>query len=493
VRRGPIKPTRGVLSLKGSTCLVLAAGAALLQACSFAPPYKVPPTPVVAAFKEIGPWSLAAPSDTLPKGPWWTLYHDPILDSLESKIEDQNPTLASALARNDEAQAFLVETQSSLFPTLGFGADATTNRQSANRPLRSASQPTYYGANSLDAQTGYEFDLWGRIRNAVAAGKARAQASQADLEGVRLSLQAQLAVAYMQLRGADAQEKLLNDAVAAYTRAYQLTATRHAGGVATGLDVARAAAQLQSAKAQVSDIAGARAIYEHAIASLAGDTASSFSIPPVLVALPVPNVPTGLPSTLLQRRPDVAAAERRVAAANAEIGVARAAFFPTITLSGIVGFQNTGGTNILSAPDSFWSVGPAVAFTLFDAGRRNAAVRAVKDERAQAAGAYRADVLGAFQDVEDQLALLNHLAQESADQSAAVDAANKAEALALIRYRQGAVNYLDVVTAQAAALSARRDATDISTRRLAASVRLIRAIGGGWSSKGVNPQILAAR
>ena len=473
--------------MKLRTLLSLGAGAALLQACSFAPTYKVPETPMPSAFKEIGPWSLATPADALPKGAWWTLYGDPTLNSLEARIEGQNPTLAEALARYDQTQAFLAETTSSLFPAIGVGANPTTNKQSADRPLRSASQPNYYGANTLDAQANYEIDLWGRIRNAVAAGKAEAQAEGADLEGVRLSLQAQLADTYMRLRGADAQEKLLNDAVAAYTRAYNLTARRHSGGVATGLDVSRAQAQLQAAKAQVSDVAGQRALYEHAIATLAGEAASTFTLPPVIAELPVPNVPTGLPSALLQRRPDVAAAERRVAAANAQIGVARAAFFPTITLSGIVGFQNTGDSNILSAPDAFWSVGPAAAFTLFDAGRRKAIERAAQDQRSIAAGAYKANVLAAFQDVEDQLALLNHLAQESADQGGAVDAANRAEALALTRYRQGAVNYLDVVTAQTAALDARRAASDISTRRLQASIRLIRSIGGGWTGIVENP------
>ena len=467
--------------MKLKTLLSLAAGAALLQACSFAPPYKVPKTPTPPAFKETGPWSLAAPADALPKGAWWTLYDDPTLNSLEARIEGQNPTLAEALARYDQAQAFLAETSSALLPTVGVFGQGTSNKQSANRPLRSAAQPNYYGANTLDGQVNYELDLWGSVRNAVAAGKDEAQAEGADLESVRLSLQAELADAYVSLRGEDAQEKLLGDAVAAYTRAYDLTATRHAGGVATGLDVSRAAAQLQDAKAQVSDVAGQRALYEHAIASLAGEAASSFAIVPAVTQIPAPNVPVGLPSTLLQRRPDVAAAERRVAAANAEIGVARAAFFPTIALGGVGGFQNTGSTNILSSPDSFWSVGPNAALTLFDGGRRRAVIRAAKDQRAIAAGAYKADVLAAFQDVEDQLALLNHLAQASADQDAAVVAANRAEALALVRYRQGAVNFLEVVVAQTAALDARRTASDIATRRLQASVRLIRAIGGGWT------------
>ena len=455
---------------------------ALLAGCSFAPPYQTPPTPTPTAYKEAGPWTLAAPADTFSKGVWWTVYDDPTLNGLEARIEGANPDLAAALARYDQARAFLNEASSALFPTVGLAASATRNRQSDNRPLRGAGQPDYYAADTIDAQVNYELDLWGKVRNAVAAGKAETQAEAADLAAVRLSLQAELADAYVRLRGFDAEEKLLTDTVAAYARAVDLTTTRHNGGVASGLDVARAAAQLQAAKAQISDVAGQRALLEHAIASLVGEPASTFTLPPVIAAIIVPNVPTGVPSALLQRRPDVAAAERRVAEANAEIGVAKAAFFPSITLDGLAGFQNTGGANLLSLPNSFWTIGPSAALTLFDGGRRRAVTRAAYDARDIAADRYKASVLGAFQDVEDNLALLVHLAQAAEDQSDAVKAAGRAEALSLTRYRQGAVTYLDVVTAQATALQARRDALDLDTRRLQASVRLIRALGGGWSS-----------
>ncbi len=454
-----------------------------LTGCSLAPDYKPPSMLTPVAYKEAGPWQPAKPSDDLPRSDWWRDYRDETLDRLEGQIDSANPDLAARIARYDQARAYTAEASASFLPAVGLDGSATQNRQSDKRPLRSPNQPSQYGANTIDLQANYELDFWGRIRNTVAAGEATAQARAADVETVRLSLHAELASDYVTLRGLDSELKLLSDTENAYLRAQTLTHDRYEGKIASGIDVSRSQSQLEAARALESDVRAERALVEHAIASLVGQPASSFSIAPAVIDLPLPQVPPGLPSTLLQRRPDIAAAERRVAAANATIGVARAAFYPSITLNLLGGFQDTGGgAGLLAAPFSFWSVGPGLALPLFEGGLRHAAEAQAYAALDEASGQYRSTVLAAFQEVEDNLALLHHLGVEAQDESQAVAAAEHTASLALILYQNGASNYLDVVVAQTEALQAERTLIDLNTRRLQADIHLVRATGGGWSA-----------
>lgn len=469
---------------------ILALALALLTgACSLAPAYHVPETATVPAFKEAGPWAPAVPADSgadrAADGAWWTVFGDPVLNGLEARVTADNPTYAGALARYDAARAYLGQARSSLFPSIGLNANVTDNRQSDNRPLRGSNQPDLYPADTLGGSLDFELDLWGRVRNHVAAGKAEVAASGDDLAAIRLSLASGLAEEYFALRGADQQIVLLTTTVDAYARADALTRRRYRGGIASGIDTGRSGAQLADAQAQLADVRASRALAEHAVASLAGLPASTFSIAPVSTDVPIPTVPTGLPSTLLQRRPDVAAAERRVAAANAGIGVARAAFFPTIGLGGSGGFQNTGLADLVTAPNLFWSIGPSTVLNLFDGGRRRADLAAARAHWAEATADYRGRVLQAFQDVEDGLSQLHHLGDEAEAQDRAAAMAAQTERLSLNRYTKGAVSFLDVVTAQTTALNARRAAIALHTRRLRESVRLIRAIGGGWNENAI--------
>lgn len=459
----------------------LAALAALLSVagCSFAPPYHPPVTPAPPTFKETAPWQPAAAAAPLP-GDWWTVFGDATLNQLEAKISVDNPTLAGALARYDGAHAYLGQARAGLFPQVGADASLTRNRQSDNRPLRGGNQPDYYSSDTVEASFGYELDIWGRVRNSVAQGKAEMQASGDDLAAIRLSLQAELASDFMALRGYDRQSAVLSETVDAFAKADHLIERRFQGGIVSGIETSRSAAQLAEARAQLADVAAARALTEHAIASLVGTPASSFTIAPATAPFAIPEVPLGVPATLVERRPDIAAAERRMAAANAAIGVTKAAFFPAIRLGGNIGFQNTGVPGLLSAPNTLWSVGPGTVLNLFDGGRRRAEVAAARARWASAGADYRATVLTAFQQVEDSLAQLHHLADEASAEDEAVRQAAMTERLSLNRYSKGAVTYLEVFTAQTTALRTRRAALDLETRRLQATIHLIRALGGGW-------------
>jgi NodT family efflux transporter outer membrane factor (OMF) lipoprotein len=427
-------------------------------------------------------WAPARPSDQLPRSDWWREFADPTLDALEAKIDSANPDVAAALNRYQQARALESEVRSALFPVVSTQGYVNTDRQSDTRPLRSAAQPDSYHDDLIGAALNYEVDLWGRVRSAVAAGTAQTQALAADLESVRLLIHARLALDFIALRGEDAQRNLLEQAVEAYGHALQMTTTRLQGGISSALDVAQAKTQLETARAALTDVIDQRLLLEHAIAALTGSIASEFSISPGGLDLKLPNVPVAMPATLLERRPDVAAAERTMAAYNAGIGVARAAFFPRISLAAIAGFQSTQTAGLLDAPSRFWAVGPQVGFTLFDAGYRRAVVASARAQFDEATNRYRGSVLTAFQEVEDALAQDRLLQQEFEQQQAARAAAEQALALSQNRYENGAVNYLQVVSSQIAALQAQRAALDLKARELQASVNLVRALGGGWEA-----------
>ena len=460
--------------------LLTVAFAVVLSGCSLAPAYAPPATPVVTAFKEQGPWTPAAPADAEARGQWWAMFSDPVLDDLEARAETANPSLAAAVAAYDQAHALSAQARAGLLPEIDGNATAQRTRRSENAPLR-AGGPDEYKTDQLGVSMAYEVDLWGRLRNLSAGAGDRAQASAADLKSMRLSLQADLADDYLTLRGLDAQLRLLGVTATAYERALELTQILHDGGNATGLDVARAQTQLSTIKAQITDVGAQRALIEYAVAALVGESASTFSLAPVTITLPHPKVAVSAPSLLLQRRPDIAAAERRAAAANADVGVARAAQFPALMLDGSAGWQTAGGINLLQAPNTLWMVGPQLLGPIFDGGRRRAGVQASRAAFDQASANYRGVVLNAFRDVEDQMALANRLAAEAKDQTDAVTAARRSVELANIRYRQGVATFLDVVTAQTAALAAEQAEIQLNTRRLQASVNLTRTLGGAWS------------
>jgi NodT family efflux transporter outer membrane factor (OMF) lipoprotein len=472
-----------------------AASALLLGACSLAPPLKTPVVTTSDAYKELGTWTQAEPADHLQRDSWWTPYGSAELDDLEKQLIAGNPTLAAALANYAQARALADQARAGLFPSLGVTADVQRNRESNHAPLRGPTTPTYYNANTLGGSVSYELDLWGQIRNEVAAGEANAAATAADLENARLSLIAQLVQDYIQLRSLDQDSAILNETVVAYARALELTQQRHDAGIAPGLDVTQAQTQLNAARSSAAQTLAQRALMEHAIAALLGESASTFSLQPRIVVIPLPQVPSGVPSTLLERRPDIAAAQRRMMAANSDIGVARAAYFPTLTLGAQGGFQSTGFSNWLSAPSSFWAIGPNALLSVFDGGLRRAQVAQARAEFDASAANYRGIVISAFQQVEDSLATLNHYHDASIDEKAAVDAAQRTLDFSLALYKQGATDYLTVVTSQTALLQTQLEALSLDTMQLTASVDLIRALGGGWedSTSSSGGKMMAAK
>jgi NodT family efflux transporter outer membrane factor (OMF) lipoprotein len=451
----------------------------LLTGCDLAPAYHAPLLKTPVSYKESGAFAPAHPLDGLVRGAWWKVFNDPELDALEAQLDTANPTLAASFAALTQARAIAAEARSGLFPTLALGGHINTDRQSNRRPTRGLGQPNQYLDNAIDAQAHYEVDLWDRVANAIKAGRDAAQASAADLETVRLSLHVELAADYVDLRGLDAQARVLAHATDAYTQAVQLTQNRFAGKIASGLDVSRAENQLGSAQAAETDIGLRRDLAEHAIAVLVGKLPSALSIAPEGWSLALPEIASGLPSALLERRPDVASAERQMAAANAEIGVARAAFYPTLSLDLLYGLQDT-GFNLFSLPNDFWAVGPGLMMPVFEGGLRRAEEAAAIAAYHQAEAHYRSVVLDAFQQVEDALAQRRLLAQEATQEDRAVQAARQTLSMDNTLYHDGATNFLDVVVAQAAELQSEQADVDLRTRRVQADLTLIRALGGGW-------------
>jgi NodT family efflux transporter outer membrane factor (OMF) lipoprotein len=462
---------------------------ALLAGCMVGPKYRQPSTAAPAAYKEQPPesfkesdgWKRSQPADRVLRGKWWELFGDSKLNELEEQVTISNQNLKAAEARFREARAMIRFNRASQFPTISVGPSISSLRDSAHRPFfGSTSRPT--GDFILPFDLSYELDVWGRVRRTVAAAREEAQASAADLETVRLSLQAELAFDYFELRAADAQRQLLDDTVKAYADALKLTTNRYEGGAAPRSDVAQAKTQLASTQSQDTDVGVQRAQFEHAIAVLAGKPPADFGLPAAALDEQPPIVPIGLPSQLLERRPDVAASERRVAEGNEQIGIARAAFFPTLMLGASAGLEGTSLLNWFNWPSRFWAVGPSMLQTLFDAGRRRATSEAALASYDASVANYRETALTAFQQVEDNLAALRILEQESKEQREAVTAAEDSLRIFTNRYKGGIDTYLQVITAQTATLTNQRTEVDIRRRRMDASVLLIKALGGGWDT-----------
>ncbi len=468
----------------------------LLAGCTVGPNYKRPDAPVPPAYKENngtqatvpppnppgGTWKTAQPADNVLRGKWWELYGDSQLNALEDKVAVSNQTLKAAVEQYLAARDQVKVSRAAYYPTLSVGPTGTRERQSQNRPLYAAGSPTTYSDLVATGQASWEPDLWGSVRRSVEAARSNAQASAADLANVELSIRAELASDYFEMRGLDTDQKLLDDTVVSYRRSYDLTVSRLKGGIATESDVSLADTQLQSTISQSIDVGVARAQYEHAIATLIGIPASSFSLPPNPLNLALPQLPTGVPSALLERRPDISIAERQAQAANAQIGIAIAAFYPNVTLTGGGGFESQSITTWFQGPSALWAIGGSAAELIFDGGRRHAVSDQARHNYEQAADNYRESVLNAFQEVEDNLAALRIYQQEAASQQAAVLSARRSTDISTNRYKGGVTTYLEVLTAQAAQLANERAQADLTTKQFSSSVLLVRALGGGWDA-----------
>jgi NodT family efflux transporter outer membrane factor (OMF) lipoprotein len=467
---------------RGPWALVLLATVVLpFTGCAVGPKYHPPVVEAPPAYKELGDWKPAHPNDQNLGGEWWKVFQDPQLDALEAEVNVSNQNLKAAEAQFLQARAALRYNRADYYPTVTAGPSATRTRISANRPPPSSIfDGITYNDFVMPVDLSYQADVWGRVRKNVESYREQAQASAADLATVNLSMHADLAIDYFQARSLDAQEQLLNSTVTEYEQALELNQNRFEGGTASEVEVEQAKTQLQTTRAAAIDVGVARAQYEHAVAILIGKPPAEFSLPPLPLTMPPPRIPVSVPSDLLERRPDIAAAERRVASANAQIGVAKSAYYPVIGLTGSGGFESSTITTLLQGPSGLWSVGLSAVGTLFDGGRR----RAVTDQARAAydfqVAAYRQDVLAGFQQVEDNLAAVRILENEAKVQDEAVTAAQRSLDLSVTRYKGGVTSYLEVITAQSAALADEVTAVNILGRRMANTVLLIQALGGGW-------------
>ncbi len=459
----------------------VAIAALQLTGCVVGPKYHVPAVPAPPAYKEVGDWKPAQPNDRNLGGTWWTIFQDPQLDALELQVNVSNQNLKAAAAQYQEARAALRYNRADYYPTVTVTPSATRTRVSANRPPPNS---IFNGITENDFvlpfDVSYQADVWGRVRKNVESYREQAQASAADLATVNLSMHADLAVDYFEARSLDAEEQLLNSTVTQYEQALELTQNRYDGGIASEVEVEQARTILQTTRAEAVDVGVSRAQFEHAVAILIGKPPAEFSLPPLPLTAPPPHVPVGVPSDLLERRPDIAAAERLVASANAQIGVAKSAYYPSVFLSASGGFESSSITTLLNGPSGLWSIGLSAAETVFDVGRR----RALNDQARAAYDSqlanYRQTVLTGFQQVEDNLAAVRILENEAKIQDEAVVAAQHSLDLSITRYKGGVTSYLEVITAQNAALGDEVTAVNIIGRRMANTVLLIQALGGGW-------------
>jgi NodT family efflux transporter outer membrane factor (OMF) lipoprotein len=470
--------SRGSLSIS----LILVAAFALLAGCTVGPKYNKPPVATPPAFKESEGWKVAQPSDAAIKGKWWEMFNDPELNSLEEKVSVNNQNIASAAAAYFAARDQVKEARSQLFPTVTVSPSIGNARQPLPAGTTSTNQSAIQSSFSLPFDATWQPDFWGKVRNTINAAAYGAQVSAADLENVRLAAQSQLAVDYFQLRGQDSLTKLLDSTVIAFRESLDLTKALYETGIDSDESVAQAETQLEETEAQDTNLGILRAQLEHAIALLVGQPASTFSIPVAPLTTPPPPIPLGVPSDLLERRPDVAASERSMAQANSQIGIAVAAFYPTVTLSASAGLNSTSFTSWFTWPSRFWAVSAGLSETLYDAGLRKATVDQFRQQYDETVANYRQTVLTAFQQVEDNLAALRILSVEVAQQDTAVTSARRNLTLATDRYRLGIDPYLNVITAQTSLLSNEQTATSLRTQQITASVQLVQALGGGWNA-----------